>query len=86
MASSISEIAVAISIEDSRTSALEASSVLPKSPTISVELLDLLCQTERTVEGLAEESGMSVANTSQHLQLLEAARLVEARRNGRFVV
>jgi len=51
-----------------------------------LELLDLLCQTERTVEALAEESGMSVANTSQHLQVLEAARLVEARRNGRFVV
>jgi len=29
---------------------------------------------------------MSVANTSQHLQALEAARLVEARKNGRFVV
>jgi rhodanese-related sulfurtransferase len=51
-----------------------------------LELLDLLCQTERTVEALAEETGMSVANTSQHLQVLEAARLVEARRNGRFVV
>jgi len=51
-----------------------------------LELLDLLCQTERTVESLAEEAGMSVANTSQHLQVLEAARLVEARRNGRFVV
>jgi len=51
-----------------------------------LELLDLLCQAERTVEALADESGMSVANTSQHLQLLEAARLVEARRNGRFIV
>jgi rhodanese-related sulfurtransferase len=29
---------------------------------------------------------MSVANTSQHLQILEAANLVEARKNGRFVV
>lgn len=51
-----------------------------------LELLDLLCQAERTVEALAQESSMSVANTSQHLQALEAARLVEARRNGRFVV
>lgn len=51
-----------------------------------LELLDLLCQTERTVESLAEEAGMSAANTSQHLQVLEAARLVEARKNGRFVV
>lgn len=51
-----------------------------------LELLDLLCQTERTVESLADEASMSVANTSQHLQVLEAARLVEARRKGRFVV
>jgi len=51
-----------------------------------LELLDLLGQTERTVEALAEETSMSVANTSQHLQLLEAARLVETRKQGRFVL
>jgi len=51
-----------------------------------LELLDLLCQAERSVEALAEECSMSVANASQHLQALEASRLVEARRNGRFVV
>src|SRR5262249_23582603 len=51
-----------------------------------LELLDLLCQSERSVEALAEETSMSVANTSQHLQVLEAARLAEGRRNGRFVV
>lgn len=41
-----------------------------------LELLDLLCQGKRTVEVLARETGMSVANTSQHLQVLRAARLV----------
>jgi DNA-binding transcriptional ArsR family regulator len=51
-----------------------------------LELLDLLCQTERTVEQLAEQAEMSVANASQHLQVLEAAQLVEARKQGRFVV
>jgi rhodanese-related sulfurtransferase len=51
-----------------------------------LELLDLLCQTARSVESLAEQAGMSIANTSQHLQVLEAARLVEARKNGRFVM
>jgi rhodanese-related sulfurtransferase len=51
-----------------------------------LELLDLLCQAERTVEALAAETRMSVANTSQHLQLLQAARLVEASKNGRYVV
>jgi rhodanese-related sulfurtransferase len=51
-----------------------------------LELLDLLCQAERTVEALAEETGMSVANTSQHLHVLESARLIQARKDGRFVL
>lgn len=51
-----------------------------------LELLDLLCQTERTVEQLAQYTEMSVANASQHLQVLEAAQLVQGRRQGRFVV
>src|ERR1043166_6262152 len=51
-----------------------------------LELLDLLCQTDRTVEVLAGETEMSVANTSQHLQVLEAARLVQAKKQGRCVL
>ena len=51
-----------------------------------LELLDLLCQTERTVEDLAKETGMSMANASQHLQILDAARLVQSQKHGRFVV
>src|SRR6266849_6000807 len=47
-----------------------------------LELLDLLAQAPRNVEALAEETEMSVANTSQHLQALKAARLVEAGRDG----
>jgi rhodanese-related sulfurtransferase len=47
-----------------------------------LELLDVLVQCERTVEALAQETGMSVANASQHLQVLRAARLVETRREG----
>jgi rhodanese-related sulfurtransferase len=50
-----------------------------------LELLDLLCQAPRTVEALAREADQSVANTSQHLQVLRAARLVEADKNGLFV-
>lgn len=50
-----------------------------------IELLDLLAQTKRTVESLAAETAMSVANTSRHLQVLEGARLVRSRREGRFV-
>jgi len=50
-----------------------------------LELLDLLCQAPRTVEALAREAGLSIANTSQHLQVLHSARLVRARKEGLFV-
>jgi rhodanese-related sulfurtransferase len=49
-----------------------------------LEILDLLSQGERTVEDLAREAGMPVANTSRHLQELKAARLVEVRREGLY--
>src|SRR6266542_809967 len=50
-----------------------------------LELLDLLAQGERSVEDLARESDMSVASTSQHLQALREARLVETRRDGLYI-
>ena len=50
-----------------------------------LELIDLLCQGERTVEALAKETGLTVANASQHLQVLRAARLVEAEKMGLYV-
>lgn len=50
-----------------------------------LELLDLLSQSPRTVEALAEQAAISVANASQHLQVLRAARLVEADKKGLFV-
>lgn len=50
-----------------------------------LELLDLLCQGERTVEALARQAGITVANASQHLQVLRAARLVEAEKHGLYV-
>ncbi len=50
-----------------------------------IELLDLLAQGERTVEALAGESALSVANASRHLQVLRAARLVDARKDGLYV-
>jgi len=46
-----------------------------------LELLELLAQGERSVESLARETDMSVANTSQHLQILRTAQLVEVRRD-----
>lgn len=50
-----------------------------------LELLDLLAQGERSVEDLAREASLSVANASQHLQVLRSARLVEVRREKNFV-
>jgi rhodanese-related sulfurtransferase len=50
-----------------------------------LELLDLLCQGPRTVETLAGQAALSVANASQHLQVLRAARLVEAEKRGLHV-
>jgi rhodanese-related sulfurtransferase len=50
-----------------------------------LRLFDLLRQGSRTVDALAEAAGLSVANSSQHLQLMRRARLVEAERQGSFV-
>lgn len=50
-----------------------------------LELLELLAQSERTVESLANELTLSMANTSQHLQVLRGAGLVETRRDGLFI-
>ncbi|RPJ56316.1 MAG: ArsR family transcriptional regulator [Acidobacteria bacterium] len=50
-----------------------------------LELLDLLCQGPRTVEALAKEANLGIANTSQQLKILRSARLVEAEKSGLFV-
>jgi len=51
-----------------------------------LELLDLLLQGERSVDALARATALSVANASQHLQVLAGARLVEARRDAQRVL
>jgi rhodanese-related sulfurtransferase/DNA-binding transcriptional ArsR family regulator len=49
-----------------------------------LEILDLLVQGERTVEEIARETAMPVANASQHLQTLKGSRIVESRREGLY--
>ena len=49
-------------------------------------LLEHVAQGERAVERLSELSGLSVANTSQHLQHLRRAGLVQTRRDGKRVL
>jgi len=50
-----------------------------------IELLELLCQGPRTVESLAQQAAISVANASQHLQVLRRARVIDARKKGLYV-
>ena len=50
-----------------------------------LELIDLLCQSEKSVEALAEAARCSVKLASAHLKALRQARLVEARRDGKYV-
>jgi rhodanese-related sulfurtransferase/DNA-binding transcriptional ArsR family regulator len=50
-----------------------------------LEILELLAQGERTVDSLATEIGLSLANASQHLQALRQAALVESRKDGLYV-
>ena len=47
-----------------------------------IELLDVLCQGERSVEVLADAAATSVTNTSAHLRVLREARLVVTRKEG----
>jgi len=48
-----------------------------------IELIDYLAQAERNVEELSQLSGLSVANTSRHLQQLKQAGLVSTRKQGK---
>ncbi len=51
-----------------------------------LELIELLCQGEKTVETLAAQSEISVKLASAHLKELRQARLVETRRQGKYVL
>ncbi len=50
-----------------------------------LELMELLAQGERSVEALAKVAGLSIANTSRHLQQLRLAGLVVSRKDGLYV-
>ena len=51
-----------------------------------LSLLEQLAQGERGVEALAEKTGLTIANCSQHLQQLRRAALVTSRRDGKAVI
>lgn len=50
-----------------------------------LELIELLAQSERSVDQLAKLTGLTVANASQHLQKLKQAGLILGRKEGQFV-
>ena len=50
-----------------------------------LELIELLCQGEKTVEGLAQAADIDVKSASAHLKELKAARLVRSRKQGKYV-
>lgn len=51
-----------------------------------LSLLEQLAQGERNVDALAEKTGLTIANCSQHLQQLRRAALVTSRRDGKAVI
>jgi rhodanese-related sulfurtransferase/DNA-binding transcriptional ArsR family regulator len=51
-----------------------------------LELVELLCQGEKSVETLAQQADISVKLASAHLKELRAARLVDSRKEGRYVI
>lgn len=50
-----------------------------------LEVIELLAQGDYSVEQIASQTNLSVANASQHLQVLKTAQLVDVTRNGNFI-
>lgn len=50
-----------------------------------IEIIDLLCQGEKTVEALAEQGDLGIKNASAQLKELKSARLVKSRQDGKYV-
>lgn len=50
-----------------------------------LEIIELLAQGEFSVEQIAEQTSLPIANASQHLQVLKTAQLVDVNRQGNFI-
>jgi rhodanese-related sulfurtransferase len=50
-----------------------------------LEIIEMLSQGEKSVEGIVQVTGMSVANASQHLQVMKHNNIVKARKEGHYV-
>ena len=50
-----------------------------------LEIIEMLSQGEKSVEGIVQATGMSIANASQHLQVMKNINIVKARKEGHYV-
>lgn len=50
-----------------------------------LEIIEILSQGEKSVEGIVQATGMSIANASQHLQVMKNNNIVKSRKDGHYV-
>src|SRR4030066_1237823 len=50
-----------------------------------LEIIEMLSQGEKSVEGIVQSTNLSVANASQHLQVLKSNNIVKSRKDGHYV-
>ena len=50
-----------------------------------IEVIEILSQGEKSVEGIVQATGMTVANASQHLQVMKNNNIVKTRKDGHYV-
>lgn len=50
-----------------------------------LEIIEILSQGEKSVEGIVQATGLSIANASQHLQVMKNSNILKARKEGHFV-
>ncbi len=81
-------LASTLSMRSSKTELFDQFARIGKalSSGIRIEILDLLAQSERNVDALAEMLNQSVQNISQHLQMLRQVKLIASRKVGNFVL
>jgi rhodanese-related sulfurtransferase len=77
-----------MSIRSSKSELFEQFARIGKalSSGLRIEILDLLAQSEQSVEVLAQTLGQSPQNISQHLQVLRQTKLITSRKEGNFVM
>ena len=50
-----------------------------------LEIIEMLSQGEKSVEGIVQTTNLSIANASQHLQVLKNNNIVKSRKEGHYV-